>query len=61
MIADYMTKPLHGKLFRRFRDLIMGLDSTSDRIVEKDEQTCLALFPVDMFANRSCSQECVGD
>jgi hypothetical protein len=51
MIADYMTKPLQGKLFRRFRDLIMGLKSPSGRIVEKDEKTCLAVFPVDMIAN----------
>jgi hypothetical protein len=27
MIADYMTKRLQGKLFKRFRDLIMGLAS----------------------------------
>ena len=25
MIADYFTKPLQGKLFRKFRDLIMGI------------------------------------
>ena len=26
MIADYFTKPLQGALFRKFRDLIMGID-----------------------------------
>jgi hypothetical protein len=56
MIADYMTKPLQGKLFRGFRDLIMGLGSPSDRIVAKDEKTCLALVPVCMFAHISCSR-----
>ena len=25
MIGDYMTKPLQGALFRKFRDLIMGV------------------------------------
>ena len=25
MVSDYFTKPLQGKLFRKFRDLIMGI------------------------------------
>ena len=25
MIADFFTKPLQGKLFRKFRDIIMGI------------------------------------
>jgi hypothetical protein len=25
MVADYMTKPLQGALFRKFRDQIMGV------------------------------------
>jgi hypothetical protein len=61
MIADYMTKPLQGKLFRRFRDLIMGSRSPPELIVEKDDKTCLVVFPVGMFATKSCSQECVRD
>jgi hypothetical protein len=24
MVADFMTKPLQGSLFKKFRDLIMG-------------------------------------
>ena len=28
MIADFFTKPLQGKLFQKFRDLILGLDDT---------------------------------
>ena len=27
MIADYMTKPLQGKSFEKFRNLIMGYES----------------------------------
>jgi hypothetical protein len=53
MVADYMAKPLQGKLFRRFRDLIMGLDPPADRIVGLDDKTCLVLFPVELFANKS--------
>jgi hypothetical protein len=53
MIADYMTKPLQGKLFRKFRDLIMGLASPSQRIVGSNDKTCLVLFPVEMFATKS--------
>ena len=26
MIADFMTKPLQGALFHRFRDIVMGID-----------------------------------
>jgi hypothetical protein len=53
MIADYMTRPLQGKLFRRFRDLIIGLETPAERIVRLDDKTCLVLFPVEMFANKS--------
>jgi len=30
MIGDYMTKPLQGALFRKFRDLIMGVVFAKD-------------------------------
>ena len=30
MTADFWTKPLQGALFRRFRDLIMGVTSQPD-------------------------------
>jgi hypothetical protein len=30
MIGDYMTKPLQGALFRKFRDQIMGVSSAQD-------------------------------
>lgn len=61
MIADYMTKPLQGKLFRRFRDLIMGSRSAPELIIDKDDKTCLVVFPVGLFAATSWSQECVRD
>ena len=25
MVADYMTKPLQGKVFREYRDMILGI------------------------------------
>jgi hypothetical protein len=61
MIADYMTKPLQGKLFRRFRDIIMGLSSPAESLVGHDDTTCLAMLPLGMFATKTCPQECVRD
>ena len=29
MIADFFTKPLQGKLFYKFRDLVMGIQADS--------------------------------
>ena len=41
MIADYYTKPLQGALFRKFRDILMGLapfpDEERVRYEEKSE------------------------
>jgi hypothetical protein len=44
---------LQGKLFRKFRDLIMGLASPSQRIVGSNDKTCLVLFPIGLFATKS--------
>jgi hypothetical protein len=30
MIVDFMTKPLQGSVFKKFRDLIMGAISTEE-------------------------------
>jgi len=30
MVRDYMTKPLQGALFRKFRDLILGMVHVQD-------------------------------
>jgi hypothetical protein len=41
MIADFMSKPLQGHLFKKFRDLIMGITplSKAREIVTRDEVT----------------------
>ena len=41
MIADFMSKPLQGHLFKKFRDLIMGVTplSKAREIVTRDEVT----------------------
>ena len=38
MVADFMTKPLQGSVFRKFRDLIMGALSMeeADSILTRD-------------------------
>jgi hypothetical protein len=33
MIGDYMTKPLHGKKFEKFRQAIMNLPSTTQLLM----------------------------
>ena len=30
MLADYFTKPLHGELFKKFRDVIMGYNTLDE-------------------------------
>ena len=34
MLADYFTKPLQGKLFRRFREVIMGYIHINDLLLD---------------------------
>ena len=29
MVADFMTKPLQGKAFTKFRDIVMGMNTVS--------------------------------
>ena len=42
MIADFFTKPLQGKLFRKLRDFIMGLtDDISEERVGKQNETII--------------------
>jgi hypothetical protein len=38
MIGDYMTKPLQGASFRKFRDCIMGVRPPADSLVRQDGQ-----------------------
>ena len=41
MIADYFTKPLQGSLFRKMRDIIMGVTSfpVEERVEIRDEKS----------------------
>jgi hypothetical protein len=42
MIGDFMTKPLQGALFRRFRDLLMGvhpLESDQTKALDKPRKS----------------------
>jgi hypothetical protein len=41
MIGDFMTKPLQGASFRKFRDYIMGVQPTTDNLVRHDSR-CIA-------------------
>ena len=38
MVADFLTKPLQGSMFRKFRDLIMGSLSKEEasKIITRD-------------------------
>ncbi len=49
MVADFMTKPLQGRLFRRLHDYIMGMTSfkkpknprsTSKPVIKKESPVC---------------------
>ncbi len=41
MVADFLTKPLQGAMFKRFRDLIMGALPTREvyKVLTRDEVT----------------------
>ena len=39
MTADYFTKPNQGALFKRFRDLIMGVTAQADPGVGKPKRS----------------------
>ena len=55
MVADFMTKPLQGSLFKKFRDLIMGslLMDEAAKVLTQDTVKCLAQEDL-------APQECVG-
>ena len=36
MIADFFTKPLQGKLFRKFRDIVLGYKHVSSLLEEEE-------------------------
>jgi hypothetical protein len=59
MVADFMTKPLQGSTFKRFRDLIMGA------LPKKEMCKVLTRNPVSEAGRKNmthdvASQECVG-
>lgn len=59
MVADFMTKPLQGSTFKRFRDLIMGA------LPKKEMHKLLTRDPVseadrESLAHDVAPQECVG-
>jgi len=52
MIADYMTKPLQGALFKKFRDLIMGVRPVSIQDASENQPTKKNLAPTKSKARR---------
>ena len=55
MIADFMTKPLQGALFKKFRDYIMGV-----RSVPTDQET-KSLTPPEGMATGVCWEKRISD
>jgi hypothetical protein len=56
MIGDYMTKPLQGASFRKFRDLIMGvlpITDTTHNIRRTNRNMSIGLVPRDGRHHRS--------
>jgi hypothetical protein len=51
MVGDYMTKPLQGVSFRKFRDIIMGVVSVTDTTTPRN--TSLGLVPQEREPHRS--------
>ena len=44
MVGDYHTKPLQGKQFRRFRNVILGIDADDDSLVSEYNKTAKAIL-----------------
>ena len=49
MIADYFTKPLQGSIFRKMRDIIMGLVNFID---EKCVGSCQKVISISSVQNK---------
>ena len=60
LIADFYTKPLQGRLFRLFRNLILNID---DGLTENFEKAMIKLKQSSMSVPvaKSTLQECVGE
>ena len=50
MIADYISKPVVGAKFRKFRDLIMNISNIYHRVVQ---QECVGRETVKMIKRES--------
>ena len=50
MIADYISKPVVGAKFRKFRDLIMNISNIYHRVVQ---QECVGRETVNMIKRES--------
>ena len=44
MVADYFTKPLQGSLFRKFRDLVLGISPQDDSDYRQEYQETIRKF-----------------
>ena len=40
MIADFMTKPLQGAIFRKFRYIVMGVNVIKSDIDNRKKESC---------------------
>ena len=53
MLADYISRPLQGSLFRKFRHLILNINSTDELKVRSGEQECVGVNSEDNNATPS--------
>jgi hypothetical protein len=51
MVGDFMTKPLQGASFRKFRDIIMGAVPSADTTTPRNKS--LGLVPQERGPHRS--------
>ena len=61
MIADYFTKPLQGSLFRKFRNMILGVDENNFDQYKQEYTEALKAFGLDEETKSSEPKECVGN
>ena len=60
LVADFYTKPLQGKLFRIFRNLILNLDDKTSLNMSNAEQLIKNKSSTTCSDKPRCPQECVG-
>ena len=52
MVADFFTKPTQGKLFRKFRDVVLGYSHIDSLKVEQKESTSQERVRKDKFQKK---------